>query len=121
MMRWKSPSRPTRSPMNDGGPAWPLLVRSLHWLSAVLVVGLLGLGFVMVQLVHDPAKRFDLTQSHKSIGLIVLALTLARLGLRIIVTPPKEEPIKRHLRLTAKGTHTALYGLLVLMPLSGWL
>ena len=38
----------------------------------------------MVQLVHDKAQRFDLTQTNKSIGVTVLALTVARLCLRVL-------------------------------------
>jgi cytochrome b561 len=35
---------------------WPRALRLLHWASAVLVVGALGLGAYMVQLVDDPAE-----------------------------------------------------------------
>ena len=58
----------------------------------MLVVAALGLGTYMVQLVHDPAERFELTQTHKSIGVAVLALTVVRLCLRILTNAPKPEP-----------------------------
>jgi cytochrome b561 len=73
----------------------------------------------MVQLVEDPAERFDLTQIHKTIGVIVLALTVARLCLRVLTTAPKQECVP--LLLAAKATHAGLYALLLLLPLSGWL
>jgi cytochrome b561 len=57
---------------------WPPSLRFVHWASAALVVAALGLGTFMVQLVHDPAERFELTQTHKSIGITVLALTVLR-------------------------------------------
>ena len=101
--------------------AWPLSLRLAHWLSAVLVLVALGLGTAMVQFVHDPAKRFELTQTHKSIGIIVLALTVARLCRRSLGRAPKAEPAARSLRVAAKATHIALYALLLLMPVSGWL
>jgi cytochrome b561 len=100
-------------------PAWPRALRLVHWVSAVLVIGMLVLGTYMVQLVEDPAKRFDLTQTHKSIGLIVLALTLVRLGLRVPATAPRHEHAP--LLIAAKATHASLYALLLLLPLSGWL
>jgi cytochrome b561 len=93
--------------------------RLLHWASAVLVIAALGLGAYMVQLVEDPAERFDLTQTHKTIGVVVLALTVVRLCLRVLVTAPRQEHAA--LLLAAKATHAGLYALLLLLPLSGWL
>jgi cytochrome b561 len=103
--------------MSEGN--WPRALRLVHWVSAVLVIGLLALGAYMVQLVADPAERFDLTQTHKSIGVVVLALTLVRLCLRMLATAPRYE--RAPLLLAAKATHAALYALLLLMLLSGWL
>jgi cytochrome b561 len=103
--------------MNDR--VWPRTLRLLHWASAVLVIGALGLGAYMVQLVEDPAERFDLTQSHKTIGVAVLALTVARLCLRAFARAPRHTCAPR--LLAAKGTHAGLYALLLLLPLSGWL
>jgi cytochrome b561 len=106
--------------MNEGG-VWLRSVRLLHWASATLVIAALGLGTYMVQLVHDPAARFELTQTHKSIGITVLALTIVRLCLRILTNAPKPEPAAPLVLLAAKVTHVFLYGLLLVMPLSGWL
>ena len=106
--------------MNEGG-VWPRSVRFLHWASAVLVIAAIGLGTYMVQLVHDPAERFELTQTHKSIGIAVLALTLVRLCLRILTNAPNPDPAAPSVLLAAKVTHAFLYGLLLVMPLSGWL
>jgi cytochrome b561 len=107
--------------MNEGGAAWPLLLRLIHWGSAALVIGALGLGAYMVWLAQNPAERFDLTQLHKSIGVTVFALTVMRLCLRIVTTAPKPEPSPPLLQRAAKTTHISLYALLLLMPLSGWL
>jgi len=101
--------------------AWPVALRLIHWLSAALVLGMLALGTIMVQLVADPAQRFDLTQTHKSFGIAVLALTVARLCLRLCSVAPPAEPASRSLLIAAKATHIGLYALLLLMPLSGWL
>jgi len=101
--------------------AWPAALRLLHWLSAALVLGMLTLGTVMVQLVQDPARRFDLTQTHKSVGIVVLALSVARLCLRLFSAAPPPEPASRPLLIAAKTAHIGLYALLLLMPLSGWL
>jgi cytochrome b561 len=107
--------------MNEGEAAWPLSLRLIHWASAALIVGTLGLGASMVELVQDPAERFDLTQTHKSIGVAVFALTAARLCMRILTTTPRPTPLAPLLLLTAKTTHIGIYVLLMLLPLSGWL
>ena len=107
--------------MNDGATMWPLPLRLIHWVSAALVIAALGLGTFMVWFVDDPAARFDLTQTHKSIGITVLALTLLRLCLRIRTTAPRPEPIAPFLMRAATATHLVLYALLVLLPLSGFL
>jgi cytochrome b561 len=107
--------------MNDGAGMWPLSLRLIHWISAALVVGALGLGTYMVWFVDDPAARFDLTQTHKSIGVTVLALTLLRLCLRIRTAAPTPEPIAPFLMRAATATHLVLYALLALLPLSGFL
>jgi cytochrome b561 len=107
--------------MNDGAAAWPLSLRLIHWASAALVIGALGLGAWMVDVVQDPAARFDLTQTHKSIGVAALALTVARLCLRALTTAPKPLPAAPPLLLAARAAHVSLYGLLLFLPLSGWL
>jgi cytochrome b561 len=107
--------------MNEGAAAWPLSLRLIHWMSAALIVGMLGLGAFMVMLVGDPAERFDLTQTHKSVGVAILALTVARLCLRLLTASPKPPPVAPLLRLAAGAAHIGFYALLVLLPLSGWL
>jgi cytochrome b561 len=100
---------------------WPLSLRLAHWLSAALVLAALGLGVIMVQFVKNPGARFELTQTHKSIGLTILALTVARLCRRSFSRAPKPEPARRSLLVAAKAAHAALYAVLLLMPMSGWL
>jgi cytochrome b561 len=107
--------------MNEAAQMWPLPLRLIHWVSAALVIAALGVGTCMVQLVEDPAERFDLTQIHKSIGITLFALTVARLCVRLLTAAPKAEPFAPPLRLAAQATHICLYALLLLLPLSGFL
>jgi cytochrome b561 len=96
-------------------------MRLIHWTSAPLVAGTLGLGAWMVEAVDDPAQRFDLTQTHKSLGIAVLALTAARLCLRLMTVAPKQLPVAPRLVIAARTAHVGLYAVLLLLPLSGWL
>ena len=107
--------------MSEGAASWPLSLRCLHWLSAALILAALMLGTYMVQLVHDSAARFELTQTHKSLGITIFLITIVRLCWRILVSAPKPEPAAPMVLLAARAAHIALYILLLLMPLSGWL
>ena len=100
---------------------WPPALRIIHWVMAALVLGALLIGVTMVQVVRDPGERFELTQTHKSIGVAILGLAIVRLCLRIRAAAPVPEPAAPLLIIAAKAVHIALYVLLLAMPLSGWL
>ena len=74
----------------------------------------------MILAVHNAATRFDLTQTHKSIGVSVLVLTPLRLGMRCFFRAPKLEPIARSVAIVGRAVHVGLYVLLLLLPFSGW-
>jgi len=107
--------------MNEGAGAWPLSLRLVHWVTAVLVIGTLVLGVYVVQFVADTGRRYELTQVHKSIGIAVFALTVGRLCLRAVIRAPRPEPGAPMLLLAAKAAHIALYVLLLVMVSSGWM
>jgi len=96
----------------------------LHWAIAAAILFNLPLGLWM----HEQAEHgavgpgvFAAFQLHKSIGLTVLALSLARLGWRLANPPP---PLPAAMpaweRLVAKATHWAFYVLMIGLPISGW-
>ncbi len=93
---------------------------ALHWLSALLVVGLAGLGFWMADLKPSPTK-IEIYNWHKGFGLTVLALTAIRIAWRATHPPPPLLLASRAKRALAHAVHGLLYGLLLAMPLSGWL
>lgn len=98
---------------------------ALHWIIATAIVVNLGLGLWMgraIDSMADPAGAIDAFQWHKSIGLTVLVLSLARLAWRFLYPPP---PLPAHMlpweRTAAAITHWLFYILMVAIPLSGWL
>ncbi len=94
----------------------------LHWLVAVTVFGLFGLGYWMVGLDYYSSWYKTAPDLHKSIGLVLFAVMLGRVLWRWLSPPPAALPNHgRVTRLASKLGHGFLYlGLLVLM-LSGYL
>jgi len=97
------------------------LAKTLHWITAILVFGMLGVGLWMTDLPISLLK-LQIYGWHKWIGLTVLVLTLLRLGWRWHASPPPlPDTVTRWERKAAPLGHAALLVLLLAMPLSGWL
>ena len=92
---------------------------TLHWLIAALVLTNIGLAWYFNALPH--ALRSPPTQLHKSIGITILILSLARVAWRLANPPP---PLPAAMpaweRLAAQTLHTLFYVFIIVMPLSGW-
>lgn len=91
----------------------------LHWLIAALLFANIWYGWRMGQL--KGLARYELFQLHKSIGISVLILSLVRLGWRLVAAPPPlPTSMTRFERIAAGATHWLLYGLMIVLPLTGW-
>ena len=94
---------------------------TLHWLIAAGVIANIALGLYFADLPHSDPNKFTLTQTHKSIGLTVLLLSLLRVGWRLVhPVPPLPADMGPLMRIAARTTHFMLYVLIVAIPLSGW-
>lgn len=92
---------------------------ALHWISALLLVFMTGLGWYMMEIEHTPGAQpyFVL---HKSLGLIVLALVLVRLVWRRshpVPQLPSQMPAWQ-LR-AAQMVQVGLYLCMLVLPLAG--
>ncbi|WP_298913448.1 cytochrome b [uncultured Algimonas sp.] len=92
---------------------------ALHWLIALMVIGLIVFGLLMTK--EWMPNRFAVYQLHKSFGIAVLVLSLGRLVWRLRHRPP---PLPTAMPVwqirISHATHWLFYGLLVAMPLLGW-
>ncbi|WP_374573059.1 YceI family protein [Phenylobacterium sp.] len=92
----------------------------LHWTIAALII----LQVALAGRMEGPASPqvFAIIQLHKSIGITVLLLSLARLGWRLVHRPPPETyPLARWEKGLAHAVHWGFYLIMIGMPLTGWL
>jgi cytochrome b561 len=101
--------------------SYTAIAKLFHWGMALLFVGLITLGFVMTDMSLSPEK-LQYYAWHKWAGVTVFMLVWLRLGWRVL-NPPPAYPVTMSpmLQRFAYLGHAALYGLMVVIPLSGWL
>ncbi|MBF0369703.1 MAG: cytochrome b [Magnetococcales bacterium] len=96
--------------------------RLLHWVMAILILFLLGLGVYMVELTYYDPDYKSSPDLHRSLGLVVFVLVWVRLAWRLKHPPPPPNP--NHApweHFVAGATHLALYGLMLVLPITGFL
>lgn len=94
---------------------------ALHWVIALGILGLIAVGWIMGDMEEGPQQE-ALYQMHKSFGITVLLLTVARILWRIMNPPPPLPEEMKPIEKTASHTvHIAFYVLMILMPLTGWM
>ncbi len=123
MSRWKSTSNSPASPDRMTSPAetparYHRAAIALHWLIALALVLQLALGF-RLESIPRGTLQFDAFQWHKTLGISILLLSLARLALRFALPRPAEVGSGLSL-LAARATHALFYVVMIGAPLSGW-
>jgi cytochrome b561 len=107
-------------PIRNTPERWGSVSIALHWITALAILGLVVVGYVMVELPPGRTK-IEVYNLHKSIGLTVLGLTLLRLGWRLAQPAPAlPSGLPAWQQWAARLGHLGLYALLLLIPLSGW-
>ena len=99
-----------------------LLSKLLHWSIAVLILSLIWLGWYMVDLTYYDKWYNDSLHYHKSLGLIVLALALVKIGWQRYTPAPDSLPdLKTWEKAGAKFMHYVLWGMMLSIPVTGYL
>ena len=108
--------------VSEAQPRWSLAQRRLHAWGGILVVLTLGLSLLMVALpMSQLLAKFLAYQLHKSFGLLVLIVTLARLLLRWRRVAPELTDLSARSRQAARLGQAVLYALLLVVPCLGYL
>ena len=116
------PPAPTIAPHG-----YDAITRAIHWLAAFVILSQILLGLAMTA--RQPtdqaavAEVLRLYTIHKGVGLLSLAVALARVAWALTGAhrPGPLHPDRRLETLAAQTVHWSLYGAMFVMPLSGWL
>ena len=93
---------------------YPLSMRVLHWLTALLFIPMLAGGyFALRPMASDDPLKLDALMYHMAVGVLVVTLTLIRLVLRWRTAHSENTGL-------ALWVHRAFYALIFLMPVSGF-
>jgi cytochrome b561 len=113
-------------------PRYAWLRRMLHWAVALFVLLLVPTGLVIEGYERETVEAVDgtlgqgafdtLYDLHKSMGLTVLGLMILRVVAKAAApNPDYRPPIKAWERTASHAVHVALYGLLIVTPIIGWI
>jgi len=94
----------------------------LHWLIAALLLGQLAFGWFLTTIARGAPTRGVYVNFHKSTGITIGVLILARILWRLLhASPPLPAFMPAWQRAAARANHFALYVLMLTMPLSGYI
>jgi cytochrome b561 len=97
------------------------VAKFLHWGIVILIIVQYFLAEAAEEL-PDGAGKLDMITRHKSFGMLLLLLALARIGWKLAnrgLPPPV--PMPNGQRIAAAAGHGLLYLLLLAQPISGWI
>jgi len=99
-----------------------LMAKSIHWISALTVIGLFTLGYWMVELTYYSEWYKTAPYWHKSIGILLFLATIFRVFWRFYSPAPKAlTSHSKSVKLGSSLAHLGIYVLLFVLMLSGYL
>ncbi|CAN7583520.1 cytochrome b [Bosea sp. LjRoot9] len=106
-------------------PTYSAAARHFHWATAAAVLVMLPLGFAMTYRGNTLDIWDGLTDAlfstHKLIGFLLIWLVAGRLAYRLLRGAPPDEPsLLWWEKAVSHLVHWLLYGLLLIVPLLGW-
>ena len=102
------------------------IAKVLHWLTAATMLPALAIAIyfdtLSADVEGDPAKYFAVMPWHKTLGFLVLLIVAIRLPYAVRNPKPQPPATMASWQMSlAHAAHWSLYGLMVLLPLLGWL
>ena len=97
------------------------ITRILHWTVALLIIGLIWLGWWMVDLSYYDRWYNRSLELHKSLGMVVLAIAAAKIAWVVYEGKPAfPDTIELWERYAATAVHHLFYLLMLLIPVTGY-
>lgn len=93
----------------------------IHWLMAIAIFFMFGLGLYMVDLTYYDAWYKGSLDLHKSLGLVLLGFLIFRIFWRVINTKPTALAGPKWQQRMAHWMHQSLYLVMLLLMVSGYL
>lgn len=93
---------------------------AMHWIIALLLLFQTGLGWALEDLPKG-AVQFAGYQFHKSVGITILLLSVARLVVRLFKARPAQVRDGKAQMMLASVVHVLLYAVMIVGPLTGWI
>ncbi|MDY1038410.1 cytochrome b [Lelliottia sp. CFBP8978] len=108
--------------LRNSSARYGLISMLLHWLIALAVYAMFGLGLWMVTLSYYDGWYHQAPELHKSIGILLMMALVVRIVWRhISPPPPAPESHSALTRVSAVSAHIALYTILFAILISGYL
>ena len=95
--------------------------RLLHWLIALLILVLIGLGWWMVGLSYYDTWYHDATSLHEGLGVVAWVLAIVLVAGNLLNKPPKSLPLSWWEKPAAWAAHKLLYVAILGLPVAGYL
>jgi len=90
-----------------------------HWVMALIVIVIVCIGVFHES--WSEATRASAMALHKSLGITVFVLAIARLGWRLAYSPPAySQPLAGWQKWASKLTHWTFYALMIGLPIGGY-
>ncbi len=102
-------------------PGYDRPARAFHWITALAVLLMIPAGLIMIRDGLPRGVQDALFIFHKNTGVLVLILMLLRAAWRGTHPAPPRPPLPAWQERAASLNHLALYLLLLVMPVSGYI
>ena len=107
--------------IRDTSAGYGLLTRLTHWIMAVGILALFVLGLWMVTLNYYSPYYTIAPHIHRSVGMLLLFLLVARFAWRLANPKPDESELSPLERTGSRIVHWGFYPLLFALMVSGYL
>ncbi|MGJ5009016.1 cytochrome b [Bradyrhizobium sp. SZCCHNS3002] len=102
--------------------AYDPLLRWIHWTTALLFIAAMLIGLYCGLQPAGTSPRRELLEIHKSLGITLFLLAIARLIVRARTSaPPAPAAFGPVVRALSQLNHWALYAVLLVMPVTGYM